>query len=383
MAAFNRGVAALTRSTVRAATDATRQALQANAKAAKAASAATAKAKPAVKAKARPAAKTRAKATSTTRPSAATPQAQAGLRSPRSSTATAVRRPPAAAGEWITGTAAGPTGARRFRLYRPPGVLPAERLPLLVMLHGCGQDAQGFAESTRMNAIARRERFLVLYPEQDRFSNPQACWNWYETRNGRANAELALILLAIDQVCLLHRADRRQVAVAGLSAGGSMAALLASRHPARFRAVVMHSGVGPGAAHSTATALAAMRGMREPEPHEDALATPLPPLLVIQGSVDRIVSAGNAAAAVRVWNDAANARMGAPRRVQRGQRYPMTVTTSRCKGRTVATLVEIDSLGHAWSGGLGRLPYGDDKGADASRMVWAFVARELRSVGRA
>ncbi|MDP2263868.1 MAG: PHB depolymerase family esterase [Hydrogenophaga sp.] len=355
MKAFNRGVAALTRSTVRAATQATRQALKSSAKPA---------------AKGAPARKTPTAAK-------ATAKAKAGLRSPRSSPATAVRRPPAAAGDWIAGSAVGPTGARRFRLYRPPGMLPAERLPLLVMLHGCGQDAQGFAESTRMNAIARRERFLVLYPEQDRFSNPQACWNWYETRNGRANAELALILLAIDQVCLLHRGDRQQVALAGLSAGASMAALLASRHPARFRAVVMHSGVGPGAAHSTATALAAMRGLRQPGAHEDPLAQPLPPLLAIQGGLDRIVSSGNAAAAVRVWNDAANARMGAPRRVQRGQRYPMTVTTSRKKGRTVATLVEIDALGHAWSGGLARLPYGDDKGADASRMVWAFVARQL------
>lgn len=349
--AFNRGLAALTRSTVRAAKQATQKAVKSSLAPSK---------KKAVRA------------------APARPRATAAVRSPRASPAVAVRRPPVAGGDWIAGTAMGPTGARRFRLYRPPGILATERLPLLVMLHGCGQDAQGFAESTRMNAIARRERFLVLYPEQDRLSNPQACWNWYETRNGRANAELALILAAIDQVCLLHRAHPLQVAVAGLSAGASMAALLASRHPARFRAVVMHSGVGPGAAHSTATALSAMRGMRQPAAHESVLAIPLPPLLAIQGGLDRIVAAGNAAAAVRVWNDAAGARMGAPRRVQRGQRYPMTVTTSRRKGRTVATLVEIDALGHAWSGGSPRLPYGDDKGADASRMTWAFVARQLQ-----
>ena len=33
-------------------------------------------------------------------------------------------------------------GARRFRLYRPPDVKFSERLPLMVMLHGCGQDAK-------------------------------------------------------------------------------------------------------------------------------------------------------------------------------------------------------------------------------------------------
>jgi poly(3-hydroxybutyrate) depolymerase len=67
---------------------------------------------------------------------------------------------------------------RRYNLCRPPGVKFGERLPLMVMLHGCGQDAQGFAASTRMNLLAVRRRFLVLYPEQDRLSNGQRCWNW-------------------------------------------------------------------------------------------------------------------------------------------------------------------------------------------------------------
>ncbi|MDQ6680284.1 MAG: PHB depolymerase family esterase, partial [Pseudomonadota bacterium] len=145
-------------------------------------------------------------------------------------------------GDWIAGVALGPAGARRYRLYRPPGVQLGERLPLIVMLHGCGQDAQSFAASTKMNRVAARERFLVLYPEQDRMSNAQGCWNWFETRSGRHHGEAALIMKAIDQVCLLYSSDRAQVAVAGLSAGASMAALLVTRHPERFKAVVMHSG---------------------------------------------------------------------------------------------------------------------------------------------
>ena len=139
----------------------------------------------------------------------------------------------AGAGTWIPGMAVGTAGARRFWLYRPPGVSHGERLPLVVMLHGCGQDAKGFALSTRMNSVAARERFWVLYPEQDRLANAQGCWNWFDTRSGRAQGEAALIVNAIDQVCLLHPVDRERVAVAGLSAGASMAALLATRHPER------------------------------------------------------------------------------------------------------------------------------------------------------
>ncbi|MCY7319423.1 MAG: PHB depolymerase family esterase, partial [Ramlibacter sp.] len=59
--------------------------------------------------------------------------------------------PPAGRGDWIAGVTIGGAGARRYRLYRPSGTQYGERLPLLVMLHGCGQDASSFADSTRMN----------------------------------------------------------------------------------------------------------------------------------------------------------------------------------------------------------------------------------------
>lgn len=291
------------------------------------------------------------------------------------------KQPPATPGDWLSGMAIGPGGARRYRLYRPPALQAGERLPLLVMLHGCGQDAAGFAQSTRMNALARRERFLVLYPEQDRLASAQRCWNWFDTRSGRAHGEVALILAAIDQVCLLQPVDRACVALAGLSAGASMAALIASRHPARFKAVVMHSGIAPGAADSTATALAAMRGHRMPAPWSPppGQLLPLPPLLVIQGRRDAVVASSNGAAAAGVWALAGGAAAGAPRSQQRGQRHPMQVTDFKHRGRTAATLINVDQLGHAWSGGAANQPYSDAQGPNASRLVWAFVSKQFPS----
>jgi len=291
-------------------------------------------------------------------------------------------KPPPGAGDWIAGMAIGAAGARRYRLYRPPGALFGERLPLVVMLHGCGQDAKGFASSTRMNLIAARERFLVLYPEQDRLANAQGCWNWFDTRSGRAYAEAELIMKAIDQVCLLYMGDRARVAVAGLSAGASMAALLVTRHPERFKAVAMHSGIPPGVAHSGLTAIGAMHGRAAAVPLNataQAMAADWPALLVIHGGADRVVSNGNGHAAVRMWADAAGARAVAGRNVQRGKRYPMTVTHYRRSRDTVATLVEVEHLAHAWSGGAAKLPYSDGRGPDASRMIWAFAARQFRS----
>jgi poly(hydroxyalkanoate) depolymerase family esterase len=191
-----------------------------------------------------------------------------------------------------------------------------------------------------MNRIAMCERFLVLYPEQDRLANGGGCWNWFDTSTGRAYGESALIMKAIDQVCLLHPVDRSRVAVAGLSAGASMAALLVTRHPWRFEAVVMHSGIPPGTAHPAVSALGAMHGRRATLP---LAATPLtmearwPPLLVIHGEADAVVAPRNGRVAAQVWAHAAGARAGASRRVQRGKRYAMSVTDFKRKGSTVAT----------------------------------------------
>jgi poly(hydroxyalkanoate) depolymerase family esterase len=292
------------------------------------------------------------------------------------------RRPPAGDGHWISGVAMGATGMRRFRLYRPPDVKLGERLPLMVMLHGCQQDAKSFATSTRMNRIAARERFLVLYPEQDRMSNAQGCWNWYDTSAGRAYGEVALIMKAIDQVCLMYPVDRTRVAVAGLSAGASMAALVAARHPERFRAVVMHSGIPPGTAHSTLSAMGAMYGHRQTKPlvaPPVAMSMSWPPLMVIHGGLDRVVAASNGQAAVQAWADAAGATVVKERSVQRGNRYSTNIIDYKRRGNTVATLVEIARLGHAWSGGAAKQPYSDGRGPDASRMAWAFASKHFRA----
>ena len=295
--------------------------------------------------------------------------------------AVAKRAPPPGAGAWMPGVVMGAAGARRFRVYRPPGVGFGEKLPLVVMLHGCGQDANSFAASTRMNRIAMRERFLVLYPEQDRLANGQGCWNWFDTKTGRAYGEAALIMQAVDQVCLLHPVDRARIAIAGLSAGASMAALLVTRHPGRFKAVVMHSGIPPGTAHSTLSALGAMHGHRVTTPlmtTPNAMEAHWPPLLVIHGDADAVVSPKNGQAAAQVWADAAGAKASEARSVQRGQRYPMSVTDFKRKGSTVATLVAVSGLAHAWSGGAASKAFSDGQGPDASRMVWAFAARQFR-----
>lgn len=285
-------------------------------------------------------------------------------------------KPPPGVGNWISGHAIGAGGMRRYFLFRPHGVSLTERLPLLVMLHGCSQNARSFASSTRMNTVAARARVMVLYPEQDLRINPQGCWNWYDTKNGKANAEASTLMAVINKVALLYPIDRKAVAVAGLSAGASMAALLATRYPERFRAVAMHSGVPPGNAHSAASAVSAMQGLHR-STGPSSLRT-WPPLLVVHGRKDRVVAVKNAQAAAQLWAASLDASQGTPRTVRRGNRYASTVTDFRVGRRVVVRLNEIDELGHGWSGGDGKQRFSDPAGPDASRLIWRFFERQLQ-----
>jgi poly(hydroxyalkanoate) depolymerase family esterase len=248
------------------------------------------------------------------------------------------------------------------------------------MRHGCRQDADGLAGATRMNGLARRERFPVFYPQQDRLANAQVCWNWYGIDNDRAALEVRPIMQAIDHVCQLHPVDCTKVAVAGLSAGASRAALLAERHPDRFKALVMHSGSAPGAAHSGLSALAAMRGQRPTPPRATtpcALAATWPPLLVLHGDTDTVVSPANGWSAVQSWAAALDARAGPKRTARRGQRYPMAITDFKRSGFTAATLLAVHGLADAWSGSSSKQPFSDARGPDASRLTWAFASKQF------
>ncbi len=284
-------------------------------------------------------------------------------------------------GVWATGIATGPAGVSRYKVFKPTGLPKGQLCPLIVMLHGCGQSANDFATTTRMNKLAALYGFMVLYPEQDRIANAQGCWNWFESRAGRAQREAASVLSALDNACALYAAiDPKRVAIVGLSAGASMAALVALLFPHRIAAVVMHSGVEPMSASSSATALAAMRGRyRQTLPAVPSqLPLALPALLVLQGSADPVVLRANGMRAAQAWAARTHALPKEARVARRGQRYPLTTMDWVGPNRRLqVTLSEIQGLGHAWSGGAASQAYSDPKGPDASRMVWAFVKKQF------
>ena len=141
-----------------------------------------------------------------------------------------------------------------FNLYVPPQAMSGEGsaplLPLLVMLHGCQQDAPDFARGTGMNELAAQAPCLVLYPEQLAKANQMRCWNWYDiAHQGPHAGEPAMLVALTRKIISLYPVDATRVYIAGLSAGGAMAAIVAAHHPRLFAAVGVHSGLPPGAAH--------------------------------------------------------------------------------------------------------------------------------------
>jgi poly(hydroxyalkanoate) depolymerase family esterase len=247
-------------------------------------------------------------------------------------------------------------GTRFYRLYLPR-CYRGQSLPLVVMLHGCRQTPEEFATGTRMNQLADEYGFIAVYPAQAWRANVERCWNWFRDRDQqRDGGEPALIAGITRQVIARYRADRRRVYIAGLSAGGSMAAIMAATYPELYTAVGIHSGLPYAIARGAATAAAAMRWKRL------GAAAPLPPIptIVFHGDADGTVHPSNSDYAVRP-SISEQGKAG-------GRRY---TRSAQYEGVPFEHWL-VHGGGHAWSGGNGVASFADAKGPDAAREMLRF-----------
>lgn len=291
----------------------------------------------------------------------------------------------------IAATCTNAVGSRAYKLFVPSGYA-GQPVPLVVMLHGCTQTPDDFAAGTRMNAFAERETFLVAYPAQARAANGRHCWNWFDPAHQHRDAgEPSLIAALTRQLMASYAVDPRQVYVAGMSAGGAMAAIVAATYPDLYAAAAVHSGLPYGAARDLRSAFAAMRARPAGRATTASPAAPVElcgpriPLIVFHGASDITVTRTNADLLAAQWTASVGPESLAQAEVSQGRSAAGRLwTRTRYAGATGRTLVEkwiVDRMGHAWSGGSRAGTFADPAGPDASAELLRFFAECMQTNG--
>jgi poly(hydroxyalkanoate) depolymerase family esterase len=289
-----------------------------------------------------------------------------------------------AGGQFVERSYTGLAGSRAYKLYIPSGYVGQE-VPLIVMLHGCTQTPDDLAAGTRMNALAERHTFLVAYPAQDATANSSKCWNWFKAADQRrGRGEPSLIAGITCEIVGEYHVAIGQVYVAGMSAGGAMAAIMGATYPDLYAAIGVHSGLAPGAAHDLSSAFAAMRQGAPVTARRDGSAR-IVPAIVFHGDRDTTVHPSNVDSLLAHYRAAADGPV--PRvtksrgRVPDGHAYTRA-THHDAGGRVTVEQWTIHGLGHAWSGGSLPGSYTDPRGPDASAEMVRFFHQHPRPMER-
>jgi len=246
-----------------------------------------------------------------------------------------------------------------------------------------------FAMGTRMNALADLHRFIVLYPEQSPRTNPLRCWRWFDPDTLNGAGEAALIAALINKTMGRYPIDASRVYVAGISAGGAMASVLAYCYGAMFAACAIASGVMYRGAESIIDAASAMhRGSRvvpQSVAHDVAQSSSdyvaFVPTLVIHGDDDSTVHPRNAEqiieqlrAFAQCLGKSSDPLVESPELRLSSANRAYSQKDYLHNQRILLRKIVVEGMGHAWSGGDARYPFNDAAGPDASRLIWDFVS---------
>jgi poly(hydroxyalkanoate) depolymerase family esterase len=285
-------------------------------------------------------------------------------------------------GKFVDGAYSNTAGTRTYKLYIPRNYT-GQAVPLIIMLHGCTQNAVDFAAGTRMNMFAEGKTFLVAYPEQVSSANNSKCWNWFQPADQqRGMGEPSLISGITRQIMNSYHVDINRVYVGGMSAGGAMAVIMAVTYPDLYAAVGVHSGLAYRAANDVRSGITAMK--RGAGQSVQQLTTVIP-LISFHGDRDTIVSSVNADHLLNQWLQATNPeqdRSAHSTKVERGQvaggrAYTRSIYHN-ANGQVIAEKWLVHQAGHAWSGGSSDGSFTDPKGPSASTELLRFFAEHSR-----
>jgi poly(hydroxyalkanoate) depolymerase family esterase len=276
---------------------------------------------------------------------------------------------------YLTRTFTCEAGSRDYTIY-VSSQRGRQKHPLIIMLHGCTQNPDDFAVGTGMNRLAEEHGFIVAYPGQPLSANQTACWNWFHVMNQMRDRGEPSIIAGITRTIMAEfNIDAGRVYVAGLSAGGAMAAVMSATYPELYAATGIHSGLAYGSATDMASAFAAMKGAPVPVQRKSypKSANGHVRTIVFHGVSDQLVHPSNAevifaGARVGLTGTAKETRQAGS---AGGRAYTRTVIAD-ARGIPHAEFWAIEGLGHAWSGGSPDGSHTDQHGPDASREMLRF-----------
>ena len=257
-------------------------------------------------------------------------------------------------------------------------------MPVVLNLHGGGGNARAQQRYARMDALADRERFIVVYPNgTGRFGNLLLTWNAGSCcglAQKRDVDDVGLLRAVVSDLADRVTVDRTRIYATGLSNGAMMAYRLAQDAPDLVVAIAPVAGAAVVDQVSPARTVPIMHIHSVDDQralYGGGLGPPFPMtnVRVLHPPVEEMLARWR-----RAYNCPDNPRTDVPRRDGPGGAHTATrMTWGPCRDGSEVVLWKLTGAGHVWPGGqrdylTSVLGPGTDV-IDANREMWEFFKR--------
>ena len=263
--------------------------------------------------------------------------------------------------------------------YRPDDQRARQKTALVVVLHGCTQNAAGYDTGAGWSTLAERYGFALLMPEQKTSNNGNACFNWFNPEDTvRDGGEAFSIRQMIAHMARDHSIDTDRIFVTGLSAGGAMTSVMLATYPDVFAGGAIIAGLPYGIASNVQQALNGMfqspshpaRELGDLVRNASRHKGPWPKVSVWHGSADKTVNPSNASEIVKQWLDVHHLPP-APMSQSKVDGYPRALWWN-ADGKTLVESYTITDMAHGTP--LGIASNDERYGAQGLFMIEAGIS---------